>query len=69
MIRPYRVVLDDVATDRLRRNVLDLVEILLADQGLDVERLDDGRRPAVALEIRAPRERAAVVVYVDEVIG
>lgn len=71
MSRHYvrRPTLDDVATARLRACVVDLVEILLAAQGLEVERLDDGRRPATALEIRALRERAAVVVHVEQVIG
>lgn len=58
---------DPVQTDRLRANVVDLVAILLADRGLEVERLDDGRRRAVGLEIHDGR--AAVVLHVDPVIA
>lgn len=60
--------LDDVATRRLQANVVDLVALLLADRGLEVERFDDGRRYLPSLEIRGPG-LAAVVVHVDPVIA
>lgn len=69
MKTPDRIVLDDAATSRLRANVVTLVAILLADQGLTVEWLNDGRHATCALEVSAPRERARVVVHVDRVIA
>lgn len=59
---------DDTASRRLQSNVIDLIAILLAERGLEVERFEDGRRPLPALEIR-DISRGAVVLHCDQVIG
>lgn len=59
---------DPEAMRRLQANVTDLIGILLAERGLEVERHDDGRRRLPSLEIHGERG-AAVVIHIDQVIG